>query len=125
MRTTIIALIVMAATLSVAGCDKLGLDDPAKAAAAREAEGKAIGSGCRQSGRAIEDCYDMNPKAQKAAMFAGWREMDGYMRDNKMEAAKPTSGETTPTKPTEAKSVESVAEQPAKSKSAKPATKRP
>jgi hypothetical protein len=125
MRTKIVAFVATAVALSVSGCDKLGFDDPAKAAAAREAEGKAIGSGCRQSGRAIEDCYDMNPKAQKAAMFAGWREMDGYMRDNKMEAAKPMPADASTAKPTAAKADEPAAEQPAKSKVAKPAAKHP
>jgi hypothetical protein len=39
--------------------------------------------------RAIEDCYVLNPKAQKAAVFAGWREMDEYMRENKLEGVAP------------------------------------
>ena len=29
---------------------------------------QAVGSACRQSGRAIEDCYTLNPKATKAAI---------------------------------------------------------
>ena len=43
----------LAATLLVllAGCEMLGIPDPAKEAAAKEAEGKAIGSACRQSAR--------------------------------------------------------------------------
>jgi hypothetical protein len=105
MRIQLTSFVLVALALPLGGCDKLGLDDPAKAAAAREAEGKAIGSGCRQAGRAIEDCYEMNPKAQKAAVFAGWREMDGYMRDNKMEAAKPmSSADPAAAKPDEAAS---------------------
>jgi hypothetical protein len=71
------------------GCDQLGIEDPAKIAAAREAEGKAIGSACRHALRAIEDCYALNPRAQKAAVFAGWREMDEYMRENKLEGVAP------------------------------------
>ncbi len=67
-------------------CDQLGIEDPAKVAAMKEAEGKAIGSACRQTGRAIEDCFALNPRAQKSAIFAGWREMDGYMRENKLES---------------------------------------
>ena len=39
--------------------------------------------------RAIEDCYVLNPKAQKAAIYAGWREMDDYMRENKLEPVPP------------------------------------
>lgn len=73
----------------LAGCEQLGIDDPAKVAAAKEAEGKAVGSACRHALRAIEDCYALNPKAQKAAVFAGWREMDEYMRENKLEGVVP------------------------------------
>lgn len=75
--------------LALAGCEQLGLGDPVKTAALKEADGKAIGSACRQSGRALEDCYVMNPKAAKAAIFAGWREMDGYMRENTIEVVRP------------------------------------
>lgn len=75
------------ATLSA--CEQLGIDDPVKVAAAKEAEGRAIGSACRHAMRAIEDCYVMNPKAQKAAVYAGWREMDEYMRENKVEGVAP------------------------------------
>jgi hypothetical protein len=73
----------------LAGCEMLGIPDPAKEAAAKEAEGKAVGSACRHALRAIEDCYVLNPKAQKAAIYAGWREMDEYMRENKLEGVAP------------------------------------
>ncbi len=75
--------------LPLAGCEWLGIDDPVKLAAAKEAEGKAVGSACRHAQRAIEDCYTLNPKAQKAAVFAGWKEMDEYMRENKLEGIAP------------------------------------
>jgi hypothetical protein len=84
MRLTGIAGL-LAVVVMLGGCELLGMEDPAKVAAAKEAEGKAIGGACRHSGRALEDCYLMNPKAQKAAIFSGWRDMDGYMRDNKIE----------------------------------------
>ncbi|MFN4148193.1 MAG: hypothetical protein ACK4E4_01425 [Rhodocyclaceae bacterium] len=71
--------------LLVTGCEQLGFPDPAKVEAAREAEGKAIGGACRHSGRALEDCYKLNPKASKAAIYAGWRDMDAYMRENDIE----------------------------------------
>lgn len=74
----------------LAGCEMLGIDSPEKIAALKEGEGKAVGSACRHANRAIEDCYAMNPKAQKAAVIAGWREMDEYMRENKLEAVAPT-----------------------------------
>mgnify|MGYP001290659006 CR=1 FL=1 len=77
----------------LAGCDqlgqKLGLEDPAKKEAKQEAEGKAVGSACRQSGRAIEDCYAIYGWLPKAAVFEGWREMDTYMRENKIETVAP------------------------------------
>ena len=68
--------------LLLAGCDQLGIETPAITAAKKEAEGRAIGSACRHAVRSIEDCYSKNPKAPKAAIFEGWREMDGYMREN-------------------------------------------
>jgi hypothetical protein len=85
--------LVLAAALSfaalLAGCDMLGIESPEKIAAARDAEGRAIGGACRHAGRAIEDCYVMNRRADKAAVFAGWRDMNDYMRENKMEAVAP------------------------------------
>jgi hypothetical protein len=81
-RVLTLALIA-AAFLS--GCDALGIDSPEKLAAVRDADGKAIGGACRHAGRAIEDCYTMNKKADKAAVFAGWRDMNDYMRENKIE----------------------------------------
>ena len=90
MRRLLALFAVALAALSLAGCELLGIDSPEKVAAIKEAEGKAIGSACRHAVRAIEDCYTLNPKAQKAAVFAGWREMDEYMRENKLEGVTPT-----------------------------------
>lgn len=73
----------------LAGCDMLGVESASATAARREAEGKAIGGACRHAGRAIEDCYAMNRKADKAAVFSGWREMNDYMRENKVETVAP------------------------------------
>lgn len=87
MRSTLGLLI--AATSVLAGCDQLGIESPEKVAAARLAEGNAIGSACRHAGRAIEDCYALNKKADKAAVFAGWRDMNDYMRENKIEPVPP------------------------------------
>lgn len=88
------------ATLSIAlllgGCDRLGFDDPAKLAAVKEADGKAVGAACRHAGRAIEDCYALNGKAPKAAVFAGWKEMNDYMRENKIDAVAPQLAEIGP-----------------------------
>jgi hypothetical protein len=73
----------------LAGCDMLGIESPEKVAATREADGKAIGGACRHAGRAIEDCYALNKKADRAAVFAGWREMNDYMRENKIDEVLP------------------------------------
>ena len=83
---------ILAASLSVtllAGCDMLGIESPEKVAAAREADGKAVGAACRHAGRAIEDCYALNKRVEKAAIFAGWREMNDYMRENRIEPVPP------------------------------------
>lgn len=52
---------------------------------ARENEAKAIGSACRYAVRGLEDCYVLNPRAPKSMVFTGWKDMDQYMRDNKIE----------------------------------------
>ena len=101
----------------LAACEQLGIEDPAKITAAKEAEGKAVGSACRYSSRTIEECYSLNPRALKAAVFAGWLTMDAYMRDNKIEP-RPTAQPAADAKPAdEAKSAAAAQE----NKSAKPA----
>lgn len=91
MKTHCIALLL--ASLLISGCDlvnqKLGLEDPAKKEANQESEGKAVGSACRQSGRAIEDCYSIYSWLPKSPIYAGWREMDAYMRENQLETITP------------------------------------
>ncbi len=82
-------LLVLAAPLWLAGCDLLGIESPEQLAAKREAEGKAIGAGCRHSARSVEACYELNKRADKAAVFAGWKEMNEYMAENKIEAVPP------------------------------------
>jgi hypothetical protein len=112
-RLSVIAL-TLPLLAALSACEQLGIDDPAKVAAAKEAEGKAIGSACRHAMRAIEDCYILNPKAQKAAVYAGWREMDEYMRENKLEGVVPVVPRPGSVKPRddelEAKPAEKVAE---------------
>lgn len=86
-------LLLVFATLNLAACDqvtqKLGLEDPSRKEARMEPEAKAVGSACRQSGRAIEDCYSIYSWLPKAGIYAGWREMDEYMRENKLETIAP------------------------------------
>lgn len=75
---------ILAITLLTAGCDVAGLfADPR--VSQREADGRAIGAACRHAMRGIEDCYKLNERAPKTAVYEGWKEMDRYMRDNKIE----------------------------------------
>ncbi|MEB0140598.1 MULTISPECIES: hypothetical protein [unclassified Undibacterium] len=82
-------LLITISLFAIAGCDRLGLADPARDAASKEADARATGSACRHAGRAIEDCYALNPEAARAAIYAGWKEMNDYMRENKIENVKP------------------------------------
>lgn len=54
------------------------------------AEGKAVGGACRHAGRGLEDCYRLNPRADKAAVYEGWKEMNEYMAKNNMQAVPPS-----------------------------------
>lgn len=81
-------------TLLLAGCDIPGLG-PDPRIAQREADSKAIGAACRHALRAIEDCYRQNEKASKSAVFDGWKEMDQYMRENKIEGIAPREAKST------------------------------
>lgn len=118
MKRLLLALPLLA-TLSA--CEQLGIDDPVKVAAAKQAEGKAIGGACRHAMRAIEDCYVLNPKAHKAAVYDGWREMDEYMRENKIEGIKPVVPRPGASKP--AGSDDDGGDKPADKASDKPADK--
>lgn len=88
-RTSLLVI----ALLVLSGCDqiaqKMGMEDPAKKEARLEPDGKAVGSACRQSGRAIEDCYAIYTWLPKSSIFSGWKEMDEYMRENKLETIIP------------------------------------
>ena len=72
---------------SLAGCDQIAVLDGSKA---RDADAFAVGSACRQSGRALEDCFVMYTDSPKAQVFAGWKEMNDYMTQNKIEVVVPT-----------------------------------
>lgn len=111
--------LLLLSTLLLTGCmeeiNKL-LEDPK--AVQKEADAKAIGSACRYGLRSIEDCYVLNPKASKSAVFTGWKEMDQYMRDNKVEGIpakiEVPVPETAP--PAAPKEEEIIDEKPAKKK---------
>ena len=80
-------LLTLVTTLLLAGCVIPGLG-PDPRIALREAEARAIGGACRHGLRSIEDCYSLNEEASKAAVFEGWKDMDGYMRENKIEGVR-------------------------------------
>jgi hypothetical protein len=82
-------LIALPIAAQLAGCDALGIESADKIAAARQADGRAIGGACRHAARAIEDCYAIYRKADRSAIFAGWRDMNDYMRENKIEPVAP------------------------------------
>ena len=81
-------LLLLVLTLSLAGCDLAELLADPKVAQ-KIADSKAIGGACRHGLRSIEDCYSLNEKASKAAIYDGWKEMDLYMRDNKIDGVVP------------------------------------
>lgn len=85
--------LLIALAAATTGCDmiqqKMGIEDPAAKAAKADADGKAVGGACRQSGRAIEDCYSIYHWLPKAPIYEGWRDMDAYMRDNKLDTIEP------------------------------------
>ncbi len=72
------------------GCDQLSERAGFPSSARQEADGKAIGGACRHAGRGLEDCYRMNKAASKAAVYAGWKEMNEYMAKNNMQTVEPS-----------------------------------
>ena len=87
------SLSMLALCALLAACEQIAELDGSKAA---EAEGKATGGACRHAGRALEDCYTLNQKASRSAVFSGWREMNDYMTQNKIDPVAPV--EPPPTK---------------------------
>lgn len=83
-RTALLLALVAITVVPLSGCDLLGIETATQVAAKKEAEGKAIGSACRHAVRSVEDCFRSNPRAGKAAVFDGWKEMDVYMRENEI-----------------------------------------
>ncbi|MDR2111829.1 MAG: hypothetical protein LBQ62_01805 [Candidatus Accumulibacter sp.] len=85
-------LIAAALLVLLSGCDaiqqQMGIETAAKVAR-DDADGRAVGGACRQSGRAIEDCYAIYSWLPRASIYEGWRDMDAYMRENKLETIAP------------------------------------
>ena len=91
MSRPLTALLLCALAALAGGCDQLGIESVASQAARREADGKAVGGACRHAGRAIEDCYALNRKVDRAAIYEGWRDMNEYMLEHKLEPVPPQS----------------------------------
>lgn len=89
-------LLLAGVALLFTACDKIPGMGPDPAIARREAEAKAIGGGCRHGLRSIEDCYNLNERASKSAIFEGWKEMDQYMRENKIEGVRAVEPKSEP-----------------------------
>lgn len=107
--------------LLLAGCEIPGLA-PDPRIAQREADARAIGSACRHGVRNIEECYNLNEAASKAEIFTGWKDMDQYMRENKIEgiraSAPVVAGVVEDPKPSDSgknKATETASDTPAKS----------
>jgi hypothetical protein len=128
MSRLVATLLLSTLAVLAAGCDQLGIEPASAIAARREADGKAIGGACRHAGRAIEDCYTLNRKADRAAVYAGWREMNEYMLEHKIEPVAPvlSSDPIAAPKPTEhadaADAPDKPAEKPAAAKVRKQAS---
>lgn len=79
-RLIIAALLV----LGLGGCDRV-----TELINQQKLNGEAIGAACRHSGRALEDCFQRNPRIAKADIYAGWRQMNEYMTKNKLDVVPP------------------------------------
>ena len=89
--------LISAVSLSLTACDYVSsFTKPKQTPEEAKAEGIALGAGCRQAGQSLEDCYQRNPDALKAGIFAGWKDMHEYM------AAKGIQTVTPPTPPADA-----------------------
>jgi hypothetical protein len=109
------SLLILIAALLLSACDLLGLG-PDPRIAQREADAKATGGACRHGLRSIEDCYTLNKGVNKAAIYAGWREMDEYMRENKLEGLRAEIPIAAPAAPAAAPQEEVIEEPKAKPK---------
>jgi hypothetical protein len=83
-KNMLLRALLIATLMLLSGCEIPGLG-PDPRIAKREADAKAIGSACRHGLRGIEDCYKQNEEASKSDIFTGWKDMDLYMRENKIE----------------------------------------
>ena len=116
------SLIAVALSFGLSACDmiqqQMGIESQATKDARADADGKAVGGACRQSGRAIEDCYSIYSWLPRASVYEGWRDMDAYMRDNKLETVEPQLPPVAPPVPPGAKKKKTAEAAPTEDKAA-------
>ena len=83
MRKTIVIALICFPLLG--GCVKGIFPDPEADAKKVEDEAAATGSGCRQAGRSLEECFSRNEGLNRKGAVRGWQDMDEYMRVNKIQ----------------------------------------
>ncbi|MCP1576776.1 hypothetical protein RB25_04595 [Herbaspirillum rubrisubalbicans] len=82
--------LICAVSLSLSACDYVSsFSKPKQTPEEAKAEGIALGAGCRQAGQSLEDCYQRNPDALKAGIFAGWKDMHEYMAAKGIQTVTP------------------------------------
>lgn len=82
--------LISAVSFSLSACDYISsFSKPKQTPEEAKAEGIALGAGCRQAGQSLEDCYQRNPDALKAGIFAGWKDMHEYMAAKGIQTVTP------------------------------------
>lgn len=86
MNIKIKILTILTFTSLLSGCELVNDLSGANLKQEQLKNAHAIGSACRQAGKSIELCFELNQKSLKSGIFDGWKEMDLYMRENKLES---------------------------------------
>ncbi|MBB5391798.1 MULTISPECIES: hypothetical protein [unclassified Herbaspirillum] len=82
--------LIAGVAFSLSACDYISsFAKPKQTPEEAKAEGIALGAGCRQAGQTLEDCYQRNPDALKAGIFAGWKDMHEYMAAKNIQTVTP------------------------------------
>ncbi|MBO9537627.1 hypothetical protein [Herbaspirillum sp.] len=91
--------LIAGVAFSLSACDYVSkFTKPKQTPEEAKAEGIALGAGCRQAGQSLEDCYQRNPDALKAGIFAGWKDMHEYMAAKGIQTVAPPPPPAEPAK---------------------------
>lgn len=71
--------------VQLSGCLGGFLPNPEKEKEDIENEAAATGASCRQAGKSLEECFKRNEDLNRKGALRGWKEMDAYMREFKLE----------------------------------------